>query len=49
MDVESFDPTGGTLLSWATRRGHEAVVQLLLKTGKVDVNFKDCEGQTPFS
>jgi len=28
-------------LSWAAERGHEAVVKLLLKTGKVDVNLKD--------
>ncbi|KAH7007415.1 hypothetical protein EDB80DRAFT_576984, partial [Ilyonectria destructans] len=28
-------------LSWATNRGHEAVVRLLLATGKVDINAED--------
>jgi hypothetical protein len=31
------------------RRGHEAVVKLLLKTGKVEVNSKDKNGLTPLS
>jgi len=29
--------------------GHEAVVKLLLATGKADVDSKDNEGQTPLS
>jgi ankyrin repeat protein len=29
--------------------GHEAVVKLLLDTGKVDVDSKDSSGQTPQS
>jgi ankyrin repeat protein len=38
-----------TLLSWAAERGHEAVVKLLLETGKVDVDSKDIFGWTPLS
>ena len=37
-------------LSWAARNGHEAVVKLLLETGKADVDSKDKEyGRTPLS
>jgi hypothetical protein len=38
-DVDSKDSGGQTPLSWAAERGHEAVVKLLLETGKgADVN-----------
>jgi ankyrin repeat protein len=30
-------------LSWAAGNGHEAVVKLLLETGKADVDSKDSE------
>ena len=43
---ESFDRTP---LSWATENGHEAVVKLLLETGRVDVNSKDQDGVMPLS
>ncbi|KAL1862025.1 hypothetical protein Plec18170_000849 [Paecilomyces lecythidis] len=37
-------------LLWAAERGHEAVVKLLLQTGKADLNLKDPEfGKTPLS
>jgi len=38
-----------TPLSWAAERGHEAVVKLLLATGKADVNSTDKYGRTPLS
>ena len=38
-----------SLLSWAAQRGHEAIVKLLLETGKVDVNSRGTLGQTPLS
>ncbi|KAK4248955.1 hypothetical protein C7999DRAFT_39939 [Corynascus novoguineensis] len=34
---------------WAARNGHEAVVKMLLDTGKVNVDSKDIYGQTPLS
>ncbi|KAF2682221.1 hypothetical protein K458DRAFT_456076 [Lentithecium fluviatile CBS 122367] len=38
-----------TLLSRAASNGSEAVVKLLLETGKVDVDSKDNSGRTPLS
>ena len=35
------------LLSWAAQGGHEAIVRLLLETGKIDIDSKDKLGQTP--
>jgi ankyrin repeat protein len=34
-------------LWWAARNGHEAVVKLLLETGKVEVDAKDRDGWAP--
>ncbi|PMD35782.1 hypothetical protein L207DRAFT_601605 [Hyaloscypha variabilis F] len=49
-DVESKDDEfGQTPLSWAAKKGHEAVVKLLLEA-KADVESKDDEsGRTPLS
>ena len=43
------DSYGRTALLLAAERGHDAVVKLLLKTGKVDVESKDEYGRTPLS
>ncbi|OBS16221.1 hypothetical protein FPOA_13027 [Fusarium poae] len=36
-------------LLWAARNGNEAMVKMLVDTGKVDVDAKDNNGQTPLS
>jgi len=36
-----------TLLLYATKNGHKAVVKQLLNTGKVDINAKDKDSSTP--
>jgi ankyrin repeat protein/nucleoside phosphorylase len=44
--LNSMDKYGQTLLSWAAKKGNEAVVKLLLATGLVDPEPKDNDGRT---
>ena len=47
---ESEAMDGRTLLRWAAEHGHEAMVKLLLDTGKAGIDSKDKNyGQTPLS
>ncbi|KAH7207379.1 putative Pfs NB-ARC and ankyrin-domain-containing protein [Fusarium oxysporum] len=43
------DSWGRTPLSWAAENGNEAVVKMLLDTGKADVDSRDENGQSPLS
>ena len=45
--VERKDRNGKTALALAVLRGHDAMVKLLLETGKADINTSDEEGDTP--
>jgi ankyrin repeat protein len=36
-----------SVLSWAAKGGHEAIVKLLLDTSKIDIDSKDKAGRTP--
>ncbi|KAF9780340.1 hypothetical protein IL306_000625 [Fusarium sp. DS 682] len=48
-NVEPKDSYERTPLSWAAQNGHEAVVQLLIAMGEIEVNAKDLYGRTPLS
>ncbi|EHK42208.1 hypothetical protein TRIATDRAFT_302393 [Trichoderma atroviride IMI 206040] len=48
-DINSKDTYGRTPLLFAARKGHEAVVELLLTTGQANINSKDVFGLTPLS
>ncbi|CAG8000110.1 unnamed protein product [Penicillium olsonii] len=45
-DVSVKDDSGWQPLSRAALHGHEAVVKVLLETGKVNIDSKDAEGRT---
>ncbi|RKK65446.1 hypothetical protein BFJ69_g16275 [Fusarium oxysporum] len=47
--VNHRDSYGRIALSYAAMRGNEAIVKLLLDTGKVNVNIPDVDGWTPLS
>jgi ankyrin repeat protein len=51
VDVDSNwkDKLGRTPLSYASQSGNEAVVKLLLDTGKVDIDSEDGDYRTPLS
>lgn len=50
VDVNVQDPVYlQSPLSWATERGHEAVVRRLLAHSDVDSDLEDVNGQTPLS
>jgi ankyrin repeat protein len=43
------DKYGWAPLLWAAKNGHEAIVKLLLDTGKVKVDSRDYDGRTSLS
>jgi ankyrin repeat protein len=47
--LSKFFEYGRTALLRAAKDGHEAVVRLLLESGKTDIDSKDNNGQTPLS
>jgi len=47
VNIETRNDREQTLLAIACEEGHEAVIKLLLDTGKADVNSKDQWGRTP--
>ena len=49
IDVNIEGQDGQTPLWWAMENGHEAVVKLLLETGKVNTESKNQFGETPLS
>jgi hypothetical protein len=49
IGADSRDGYGRTPLSWAAARGHEAVVRLLVNTGKAKIDSRSSYGETPLS
>ena len=49
VNIDATNEGGWALLLWAARYGHEAVIKVLLDSGKVDANPKDKDGRTPLS
>ena len=49
VEVNTKDEDGHTLLSYAAKEGHEAVVKLRVARNDVDVNSKSEDGRSPLS
>ena len=49
VDINGIDETSATPLSWAARKGQEAVVKLLLERKDVNPDRPDNDDQTPIS
>jgi len=47
-DLDATDVEGNTAISWAARKGHGAMVKILLGQEDVTPDTADKEGQTPF-
>ncbi|KAL6361198.1 hypothetical protein LRP88_04661 [Fusarium phalaenopsidis] len=47
--IDAKDQDGSTLLHYASRHGHEAIVELLLATGAVDISTTNNSNRTPLS
>ena len=51
LDCEGIDPKlkGQLWLSWSAKRGHEAVVRLLMESEGIKPDSKDSNGYTPLT
>ena len=49
VNINVYDETHRTALSWASENGHEAVVKVLIKAKQADIESKDMKGRTPLS
>jgi hypothetical protein len=49
ISTDSKDSDSQTPLSWAAKKGHEAVVKLLVERADVEADSKDRGGQTPLT
>ncbi|KAH6866091.1 ankyrin repeat protein [Thelonectria olida] len=47
VETDAKDTYSRTPLSYAAAGGHKGVIELLVKTGKADVNLQDGHGRTP--
>lgn len=45
-EINSLDDNGLGLIHWACDRGNVAILELILKTDRIDINLQDEEGQT---
>lgn len=45
-EINSLDENGLGLIHWASDRGNDKILQLILNSNSIDVNLRDSEGQT---